>query len=140
MNFIYKLICMSLPFLLVGIPILAEDYNYYCVGNTSYENTSLGTNSISCSFGCDNSTFLTYHQGSIPQADLCNSDPFYLILEGMAIFIGMIIIGIWIYKKVKEWRAIRLFAVFYCCCSAYGLFSCILICQINSVFWKHFGS
>jgi hypothetical protein len=103
----YKAICSILPFFLLVTPILATDnYSYYCINGTSYEHNDNGdggtTNSVLCSFGCDNSTALTYHEGAVPQADLCSQDPFYSTLEGMGVFVGLILAGVWIYKKVKE--------------------------------------
>jgi hypothetical protein len=99
---IFGMILLMLP-IVKAIP--TTYYVYTCVDPysletiTSYnETTAIVVNSVKCPFGCSENNTLNYHQGAIPQADLCNSDPFYSFLIVVAVFVALIVIAIYLVK------------------------------------------
>jgi hypothetical protein len=89
-------------------------YVYTCVSGYSLEtvtsyNISIATtvNSIKCPYGCNDDNSLNYHQGAIPQADLCNQDPFIEAELSIGIFVLYTVGGVIIFGLLRKHGIIR---------------------------------
>jgi len=98
---------IQLVALISTIPFLVSaqaNYSYYCINGTSFEKDSVSgkINSIVCQWGCDNGTAISYHQGAVPQANLCDPDPFYTDILIIGILLGLIAFLVWLSRMMKK--------------------------------------